>query len=156
MRVCHVCQDAKIEADTTLDDRPVHSWHLNELTRARSETRNPEREENEMPLIKHIDREKVKELHAQGLNPREIGERLGCSGSTAGYHKTQLGLSGKRPHRHNAKRMPKAVRNAHRQAATIEARLEDGDLEFTVALPNEFIDRVAAAVQARLLRKLAG
>lgn len=29
--MCHVCQDTRTPADTTLKGRPVHSWHLGEL-----------------------------------------------------------------------------------------------------------------------------
>jgi hypothetical protein len=39
-----------------------------------------------------IDLEKVRELHGQGLNDREIGEKLGCSGGGVFLVRRKLGL----------------------------------------------------------------
>lgn len=46
-----------------------------------------------MPKKIEIDLEKIKELHAQGLSDREIGEKLGGCSATIRTRRIQLGLA---------------------------------------------------------------
>jgi hypothetical protein len=48
--------------------------------------------ETAMPVGRNIDRDKIRELHAQGLSDREIAEKLGCSATNVTYHRHKFGL----------------------------------------------------------------
>jgi len=78
--------------------------------------------ENNMPSHKHIDPEKVKELHAQKLGATEISKRLGCRGTTIWYHLKKLGLQPNKSARRNDGQ-PKTTTTVRRRAAAIEAKL---------------------------------
>jgi len=111
-----------------------------------------------MPLHKHIDPEKVRELHAQGLGIAEIAQRLDISPSTIYYHLAKLGLKADKAGRRRDPKS-KAVRAARQKAAAIEARLDAALEDATLTVNNRWCDAIWAtlplAKKAQLLNKVA-
>jgi hypothetical protein len=110
---------------------------LEEKTRVKTQ-------EEIMPKKIEIDLEKLRILHSQGLCDREIGERLGCAGSTARKKRVDLGLAsvnprGRRPSGKGSKPAtatnPPAARPLNRQPA-------DGPGRITIQVDEVFLDGI--------------
>jgi len=122
-KICFVCNDAAVEADTVFEGKDVHSWHLSEFERTAMSSRAIEREETKMGAKIEIDIEKLKALHAQGASDTTIAEQFGCSAVTIGARRNALGLpatgvGGWKAHKDNGSH---PVRKVQRKTAIVKA-----------------------------------
>ncbi len=125
-KLCFVCNDAAVEADTEFEGKPVHSWHLSEFQRTAMSSRVIEREENEMAAKIEIDNEKLKAMHGAGATDSTIAQQFGCSAGTIWTRRKALGLPAVGVGGWNAHKANRSdpVHKARRNAAIVKAPAE--------------------------------
>jgi len=124
-KICFVCKDAAVEADTEFEGKPTHWWHLSEVTRTAMSSRAIEREETEMGRQprKDVDLAAYKADYEAGLPVKELERKYNIGRGTTSKWAHRAGClmrgSGFRSHAHGNGSDP--AHKAKRKTAIVKA-----------------------------------